>query len=276
MSLLYFNEDPFLKYRPFPASPKNYFEAHWHEIVGAFLFYVGIQYLLSVLLKRYVGKTYTDLNLKTRVNFDIHVTSMVQCVFSVLACVPMFNHPIWKNRLADPHLAVLGYYPFGGFISAISIGYFVWDLYVCLRYFKLFGPGFLFHAVAALYVFSACLYPFCLPWIPAFLLFEASTPFVNMNWFASRLPAGTFSDKFVMINGLLLMITFFVVRLVWGIYAVVVVAGDMWQVRQYIAWFLPVSILSLNAILDGLNAFWFYKMVAIAKRKFKGKAVKKE
>lgn len=276
MALPIFNEDPFLQYRPFPASPKNYFEAHWHEVAASFLFYLIIQHLLPILLKRYVGKIYTDLNHKTKINFDIHVTAMVQCVLSVLALVPMWNHPMWKNRLTDPHLAVLGYYPYAGFVAAISVGYFVWDLYVCLRYFRLFGAGFLFHAVAALYVFSSCFVPFCLPWIPAFLLFEASSPFVNMNWFASRLPAGTFSDRFVMINGLLLLITFFSVRLVWGFYAVALVAGDMWQVRQHVAMFLPLSILSFNVALDGINAFWFYKMVGIAKRKILGKASKKE
>lgn len=106
-----------------------------------------------------------------------------------------------------------------------------------------------------------------MPWVPAFLSFEGSTPFVNMNWFASKLPAGTFSDKFVMINGLLLMVVFFVVRILWGFYAVSQVAYSLWHSRDLVHPFFPIVVLSINLMLNALNVFWFYKMVKIAKKK---------
>lgn len=122
----------------------------------------------------------------------------------------------------------------------------MWDLFVCIRYFKLFGFSFLFHGAAALYVFVCSLRPYCLPWAPAFLLFELSTPFVNVNWFATRLPAGTISDTVVMINGLLLLATFFFVRIIWGFYAAGLVAYDMYRVFDKAPIFLPLSILALK------------------------------
>ncbi|KAK6457785.1 TLC domain-containing protein [Scheffersomyces xylosifermentans] len=266
-----FYEDPFLQYRPFPENPTNYFTAHWHEIIGAFVFYYGTQIISAPLSAHYFGKPYTSLPPKIKVNFDIHVVSMIQCVISIAILIPMWNHPNWANRLEDPITSITGASDYGSLVSAVTAGYFIWDLLVCFQHFSVFGVGFLFHAFAALYVFCCCLIPFCQPWIPAFLLFELSTPFVNFNWFASRLPAGTFSDRSIVINGLCLLFTFFSVRIVWGLYAVKLVATDMFAAWDETPIVLPITVLSLNVFLNLLNIYWFYKMVAIAKKKIFGK-----
>lgn len=266
-----YTEDPLAWARPFPKDPQSYYAAHWHEIVLSIVVYFGIQALSPAFCSRFFGSTYTNLNHKTKLNFDIHVVSMVQCIISIAIIIPSWNHPFVQNRSEDPFMSVFGYTPYNGFVSGITLGYFVWDLFVCLRHIKLFGPGFLLHAFAALFVFGCTLKPFCMPWIPSFLLFELSTPFVNINWFASRLPAGTISDKVVAVNGILLLVTFFLVRILWGFYAVIVLSFDIWKVKQYIHPFFPIAVLSLNLALDFLNLYWFSKMVAIAKKKITGK-----
>jgi len=268
-SLPVFENDIFLKYRPFPENPSNLFLLHWHEVFASFLFYITIQYLSAHFSPIVLGDAYNKLSRKTQINFDIHVVSMVQCVLSIGLLLPTWNHPHYQNRLHDPHSSILGYTPYGGFVCAISLGYFLWDLYVCLKFYSLFGVGFLFHGFAAVYVFGTSFYPFCMPWIPAFLLFELSTPFVNINWFANRLPKGTFSDKTVMINGLMLLFTFFSVRIAWGFYAVYLLAIDMFQIWDQLPWYLPVPVLALNVLLDTLNVYWFSKMVAIARKTLK-------
>jgi TLC domain len=53
----------------------------------------------------------------------------------------------WQER-------VYGYTGGTALIQAFATGYFVWDLYICIRYFKLFGPGMLAHAISALNVYS--------------------------------------------------------------------------------------------------------------------------
>lgn len=263
-------EDPLAWARPFALEPLSYYAAHWHEIVIATLAYFGIQAISPVFSAALFGKTYTGLNAKTKLNFDIHVVSMVQCVVSILVIVPCWGHLHFQNRVEDPYLSVLGYTPYHGFISAITTGYFIWDFVVCLVNMKLFGFGFFLHAVAALVVFGCSLKPFCLPWIPAFLLFELSTPFVNINWFSTHLPVGTISDRVVAINGICLLVTFFLVRILWGFYAVALLAYDMYRTRANLSWVLPVTVLALNVSLDVLNVFWFSKMLAIAKKKLSG------
>lgn len=272
MLQLYLSEDPFAWARPFPQEPSNHFLAHWHEIVASAAFYFAIQAASPVVSKRWFGRSYTNLDVKTRLNFDVHVVSMVQCIISIFILLPLWNHPHFQNRLQDPYSSVFGYNGYSGFVSAVSIGYFLWDLYVCLRHFKLFGFGFLLHAFAALYVFVCSLRPYCLPWVPAFLIFELSTPFVNINWFGSRLPKGTISDRVILINGLLLLVTFFLVRIVWGLYAVALLAQDLAQVWHYDRLIFAVVTFVLNGSLDILNILWFSKMLAIAKKKLRGNA----
>lgn len=259
--------DPLAWLHPFPGTAMTPFQAHWHEIVISTVFYFFIQAIAPAVCTKLVGKAYTGLDNKTKVNFDIHAVSMVQCVISVLLLLCGLSNAPYSNRWTDPESSIFGYTPYLGFVAAMTIGYFIWDLFVCAWYFKLFGVSFLFHGFAALYVFACSLRPYCLPWAPAFLLFELSTPFVNINWFATRLPAGTISETIVVVNGILLLVTFFSVRIVWGFYAAATVAYDMWRVLDKAPIFLPVSILFLNVSLDSLNVVWFLKMFQIAKKK---------
>ncbi|KAI5955812.1 hypothetical protein KGF54_001314 [Candida jiufengensis] len=266
--------DPFEKYRPFPENPKNLFEAHWHEIIGSVIFYFTIQQLSKPISKYFFGKHYINLKPNTKINFDVHITSMVQCFISIGLLIPHFNNPHFQNRLNDPINSLLGSTPFGTLLASLTAGYFIWDLFICLKYYKLFGIGFLLHAIAALYAMGCAFIPYCQPWGAAFLSFELSTPFVNLNWFASHLPVGTFSDKFIIINGLLLMIVFFFVRIIWGIYAVIQMGNDMLYSLDQINLFIPFSILLMNFGLNLLNIYWFYKMVKIAMKKANGNKTK--
>lgn len=262
--------DPFEKYRPFPENPTNLIEAHWHEIAASFAFYFVVQNFTRPVAKAFMKDKYTLLSKGVQADFDVHVTSMVQCVVSIVLLVIHLGNPHFQNRLNDPVGSLLGTTPFGAMTCAVTTGYFIWDLYVCLRYYSIFGPGFLFHAIAAMFAFACGFIPYCQPWAGAFLTFELSTPFVNLNWFASHLPAGTFSEKFIVINGLSLIIVFFFVRIVWGLYAISQMAVDMLSSLDQVNKLVPLVILSTNSLLNVLNVYWFYKMIRIAKKKARG------
>ncbi len=262
--------DIFLQYRPFITEPKNYYEAHYHEILASALFYHVLYLSSPVISKALFGDNYRSLSRKGKKNFDIHIVSMVQCLISIAVIIPLYGN---EYLAEDP---IFHYLPYAGFVSAITIGYFIWDLYICLRYFKMFGVGFLIHAFASLFVFCQTLRPFCLAWVAGFLSFELSTPFVNVNWFVSKLPAGTVPFYIQAINGLLLMITFFIVRIIWGFYAIYKVSGQLYAVRDQLPLWLPLIIVGLNFGLDALNVYWFKKMVAIAAKKFSGSSSQKK
>ncbi|GMG22017.1 unnamed protein product [Ambrosiozyma monospora] len=263
---LYIDSDPFLKYRPFyeQTQSSNIFLNHWHEVAASALFYLALMLVAPTINTFMFGENYTKITKKKlKINFDIHVVAMVQSVTSVILCIPMFFHPMLKEN------PVMGTYDFAAFVAAFTSGYFIWDLfYCCVLYFDLFGFQFLFHAVAALVVFLSTFYPFCAPIIPFFLIFELSTPFVNANWFFSKLPAGAVHDKLFVINGLLLISTFFFSRILWGLYAAVKVFVMCWKVKDEVPKIMIGYIFSLNVGLDILNIFWFSKMIRIAFKKF--------
>lgn len=88
---------------------------------------------------------------------------------------------------------------------------------------------------------------------PIFLFFELSTPFLNLHWFATHLPAGFVPEIVQAINGVLLLSTFFGARILWGFYSVGKLASELWVVLDKLPLWLPAIVLGSNFSLDCLN-----------------------
>lgn len=248
--------------------------AHASEILFAALFYQLI-FLLSGVVASRVLPAYCTLTPKTKVNFDIHVVSHIQAILILALCAPLFADPILAADHFNAHT------PYSGFVSAMAIGYFLWDSLVCIRFFAMFGPGFLIHGLAALFVFGQSMRPMLHYYCPHFLFFELSTPFLNVNWFASHLPEGYISFTLQKINGIFLLSSFFGARIVWGFYQAYCVARDFVLLdpaaRTFPLW-AAAGVFISNISLDLLNVYWFYKMVCLAVRALKsgtGRSTKK-
>lgn len=261
-------DDPFLKLSLFPHSDSLYL-VHAHEIVGSFIFYqIAYLYVAPWINKVIFGQRYLSIrDKKVRINFDIHMVSNIQCAVTFYSIAPTLFLSMSLNVVTyHDHLSSMA--------AALSVGYFLWDVFICIRYFKLYGLEFLGHALSSLYVFISALQPFCQAWVGKFLLFEASTPFVNNNWFISQLSRGATKPVvpvwFNMINGLLLLVVFFTIRIVWGFTGVLILIGQMWKVRDQLPRIQPLILLFLNFALNTLNVFWFMKMIKLAKKMLKG------
>lgn len=244
---------------------------HFHEVILSFALYNTL-FFASGFLSPKLSKSYKTLSPKAQINFDIHVVSTIQSILILILSFPLFG---------DETLAVdriNAYTPYAGFVGAMATGYFLWDSIICIRYVHMFGVGFMVHGVAALFVFIQGFRPYLMWYTPAFLLFEISTPFVNMHWFSTRLPEGTIPEKIQIINGVLLMTTFFSARILWGFYQAYKVLMDLLYLQSPITegtmmppvshpWWVPVAVLGSNVSLDILNVYWFSKMVRIVKRR---------
>ncbi|QLQ78599.1 hypothetical protein HG537_0A08460 [Torulaspora globosa] len=261
-------DDPFLRFSLFPNSD-NLYLLHLHEIIGSFVFYQLVYAYVAPWLNRLVFRDkYSSISdAKTRINFDIHTVSSVQCLVTFYTIAPTLFLPMNLNVVTYRNELVC-------MASSMAIGYFLWDLLICIRYFNLYGFEFLAHAASSLYVFLLSLKPFCQNWVSKFLLFEASTPFVNNNWFIAQLSRG--SSKPVVplwvnaLNGLLLMTTFFCVRILWGFIGVSILIFQMYKVRNALPIIQSAILCVLNLILNTLNLFWFYKMLKLAKKMVNG------
>lgn len=265
---LYIDSDPFLSLRPFPEHPSNLLVEHWHEIAFFAVFYHVVMILAPLVNSRVFGKFYDELAItdkKTKLNYDIRVVGIVQAILAVCFCIPMFLHPMFTEN------PIRGTYPFAGFVGSFTVGYFVWDLiYCCVFNFDLYGFEFLFHAFGALIVFGTTFLPFCQPFLCAFLIYELSTPFVQLHWMFTRSPKGMWSDKLITINGLFLIVAFLFVRIIWGVYATIKSIFLCWPQREYYPiWVLP-TVYVLNLGFQFLNFMWFSKMIKIATRSITG------
>ncbi|RMZ91699.1 hypothetical protein DV736_g1075, partial [Chaetothyriales sp. CBS 134916] len=205
---------------------------HLHEVLFAYLFYQTIEAFVSPWLSALLfPKVYQKLSPRTRINWDVHVVSLLQsCLINAMALRFMF---VDKERAGMKQSAVervYGYTGAGGMIQALACGYFIWDLIVSTRYIKIFGIGIWFHAVSALCVFSFGFRPFVNFYAPVFILYELSTPFLNIHWFCDKL--NLTGGKLQWYNGITLLVTFFCSRLLWGTFQSFSVFNDVWNVMQ--------------------------------------------
>lgn len=265
MGSMYIESDPFLKWSPIGYSGDNLFITHLHEIVFFAVFFHVLYSLAPLVNKRVFGEWFSrDADAATRENFNVRLVGVVQAVISVAVCIPMFFHPQFTSNPID------GSYDFAALVASFTIGYFVWDLfYCCLFHFDLYGYEFLFHAFGALYVFGVTLVPFCQPYLCAFLIYEASTPFVQFHFMMTRAPKGMFPQWAITANGIVLMVVFFLVRIIWGVFATGYSFWLLWPQRGSHNAALIASVYILNVGFQFLNFTWFGKMIAMAQRLLK-------
>ncbi|KAI9893010.1 MAG: hypothetical protein M1814_000894 [Vezdaea aestivalis] len=274
---------------------------HIHEIFAAFVFYYCTNTLLSPRLSSYLfPKIYPSLPDRTRRNWDAHIVSLVQSTFvNVLALWVMWvdqerAEMNWQQRL-------WGYTGASGMVQAFAGGYFLWDLMVCIQHFDIFGWGLLAHAICALSVFCLGYRPFVTFYAPTFILYELSSPFLNFHWFFDKLQMT--GSRAQLINGIILLVTFFFCRLMWGTYQSLRVYQDVWaglhittsqvvpitpppmtpqmEVMAYaydqsVPTWLALAYLGSNTCLNTLNFYWFGKMIETIRKRFRAPKGRKE
>jgi hypothetical protein len=76
----------------------------------------------------------------------------------------------------------------------------------------------------------SCQRPFLNYYGSTFILYELSSPFLNIHWFFDKLHMT--GSKAQWYNGILLLASFFSCRLVWGTYQSVRVYQDVWRALQ--------------------------------------------
>nr|CAG8472994.1 2534_t:CDS:2 [Entrophospora candida] len=232
---------------------------HWHVLLLSTLACSITLAISRILSSFFFPKIYNSLQGVKRVNWDIHFVSMVHCCLVVYLSVPLlFDKELEKDK-------VFGYNIYAGNVYAFSCGYFLWDALISLYYVKDFGIGFVLHGACCFGVYLFAFRPFLNYYGPVFLMFEVSTPFLNIHWFMDKL--GKTGSLIQLINGICLLLSFFFFRIVFGIY----MSYHALQSVLPVASKIPTSICLIygvsNIILNLLNIFWFKKMIdALLKR----------
>ena len=267
---------------------------HIHEIVLAFSLYHFIYtYLSPALSTRAFPSIYPKLSSQTKVNWNVHMVSLVQSIFicTTALWILFLDHDLsnldTKGRLG-------GYSGVAGMTQAFAAGYFAWDAVISAMHMDVFGVGLLAHALAALVIVilgfvrslhflnlsrpprcAADLYckrPFANYYGIAFVLYELSTPFLDFHWLFDK--CHMTGSRIQLYNGIMLVLVFFGCRLAWGSYLSIRIYQDIWLLQnsplskdtKFPLWMVYLYF-GMNTTLTTLNVYWFGQMIqAIMKR----------
>lgn len=190
---------------------------------------------------------------KLRLSWPHHIVSLVHAIIiSVLAITNLARNELVEDR-------VWGFSEGISRMVAVTMGYFLWDLKVTIHYWHLYGRAFLIHAIMALSSFLFSYAPFAQFYAPYFLLFELSTIFVNVHWFMSKLNLN--GSRLQKINDTILIVLFFVVRIVCGVVMTVSLSMDIWRewgdVSASVLAVYGTCLMATNT----LNIYWFAKLL---------------
>ncbi|KAI9326719.1 TLC domain-containing protein [Obelidium mucronatum] len=229
---------------------------HWKVVLGS-----AISWHLLFLLGRWASeryiKQYKTWDRMRKMDWGIRFSSFLNAIivcslsYPILIDPKMYNNKLW------------GYTQYAGDVNAIILGYFIWDIYVSLQ---MGDPGFIVHGLSAFLVYFLCFKPFIMYYGAVFIMYELSTPFLNIHWMCDKL--GRTGSMVQLVNGIILLIVFFVARIVVGLYFSVELYVAMYNEFEKIPLHLVIAYSSLNLVLNALNIFWFYKMVDSVRRRF--------
>ncbi|KAL8799856.1 MAG: hypothetical protein Q9223_006134 [Gallowayella weberi] len=244
---------------------------HVHEILPAFCIYEFINRIVSPYVSSHLApKTYPQLSRKSKINWNVHFVSMVQsCFINALAlwviCADKERMGMnWKER-------VWGYTGAGGMVQGFAAGYFAWDLLTSVQDIDVHGWGALAHAASALTVSMMGFRPFVNYYGLNLILYELSTPFLNIHWCLDKI--GMTGSKLQLVNGVALLTTFGSSRLVWGTYQNYRMYQDIWRAIQYpeelpVPSWLAIAYLASTTALSVLNFYWFGRMIQTVTKRF--------
>ncbi|KAI9599104.1 TLC domain-containing protein [Syncephalis fuscata] len=227
---------------------------HWHILAASFIGWHFVAYASTKISPLLAPKTYPQLSRIRRINWDIHVVSMVHCVSVLYMAFQIYGLPTLQ---ADK---LFGYDTYAGNVYAYTCGYFLWDGLTSLRYVRHFGVSFMLHGIVC---FSR---PFLNYFGAIFLMFELSTPFLNIHWFMDK--TGMTGTIWQAINGAILLAAFFVARIVFGIFSSFEFFSEIYNARGQVQPHFVTIYSVANVCMNLLNLYWFRAMVTTVLRRF--------
>jgi len=173
---------------------------------------------------------------------------------------------LWTERVHHHTPAVSG-------LICFACGYFLWDTLECILHYDENGLAFLLHGITCFLCYSIGMIPLVQFYGLVFLMFEMSTPFLNIHW---GMQALNVENKFFLYtNGVLLILTFFVVRIVFGMYWSFTFYKDAYHLLQgpqgsdLIVMGAMAYLGVANVLLNVLNLVWFRKIISFIWKKKK-------
>ncbi|ORX55343.1 hypothetical protein BCR36DRAFT_410281 [Piromyces finnis] len=233
---------------------------YYKNILTWFLIFSVLYLSLNTFFKNvWKNKYYLKLSNYKRKDWNSRVVAFIHAIIVSPFCIFLickFGFPWDKNEndYSDKEINI-----FYSTIS-ISIGYFMWDIIYSVGDYKKGGIGFVIHGFGAflIYIFtfkSNVLGHYAI----MYLIYEFSTIFLHTYWVFDKIDlTGSIGQ---LISSLLLLVTFFTVRIAIGSIFIFKLLHDIIFDREVCSVYLSLYFV-LNIIpMQTLNYIWFYKMI---------------
>ncbi|KAF7311497.1 TLC domain-containing protein [Mycena kentingensis (nom. inval.)] len=234
-------------------------QPHFPVFLASFATFTIIQLVLVPLFANLLfPQQWRAMNARARNNWAIHICSQVHA----LVILPLAWRCIGLPELdAD---RAFGWHERSGTVQAVASGYFLWDTFDAIVNFD--NIGFVLHGLACFAIYLLSFRPFLAYYAARFLLWETSTLFLNVHWALDKMnrTGGTLQ----LINGVCLVSSFVVARLIFGGYSSIQFFQTLWNGWDVIP---PVAIAITgvgNIVLQSLNWFWLTKMISSLRKRF--------
>jgi len=215
------------------------------------------------------------LSKRDKRDFEVAVASSVHATVACAVSLTVILRPDATIGIGDV-AKLYGYSPRSQFAFGVSSGFFLWDLFTVVTDPEHFDLGFLVHAVVCLTVYVLGQYPVFHYYGPAFLLFELSTPLLNLR--KALLALGQKGSPLFVRTERAFGVVFLVARILFGFpisYSflrdvVLLLNSDRAHNRRALQYYFVADVL-----MCGLNAYWLSMMVRKRRRHGQDKGGKK-
>ncbi|KAJ1892869.1 hypothetical protein LPJ66_006090 [Kickxella alabastrina] len=236
---------------------------YWPALIGLSVLFQLLRLSSNALSSLVFGTKFDSLSARQKYDWGIRLVSQVHAILVVVLAIPIF----FKEELIED--TIYGFNEYAGWVYTIICGYFLWDICISISDIKKQGLGFVVHALASFGVYIFSFRPSLQYYGASFIMFEASTIFLNMNWWMDKL--GLTGSRIQMYNAITLLFLYFVVRILFGTY----MSYHMFEDLKAKGTQTPVALYYFYRIANGsiiaLSYYWFYLLIAAAKKRFPSK-----
>jgi hypothetical protein len=232
-------------------------------VVASCIFFESISKIAHVYIPVSLKANHAKLDNKSVRDLEISFSSTIHAIFACVMGLWIVLAPDAAIGFSggDPKL-LLGYSPRSNFTFAVSAGFFLWDLLVIITDPTQFDIPFLIHAIVCFLSYLFGLFPFLHFYGAAFLLFEISTPALNLR--KAMLALGLKNHEQFKSIEKAFFVMFVTARLGFGLPMsyyiwkdlIVFFSHDDAHNRAIIAFYLFANFASCS-----LNIYWFILMV---------------
>jgi hypothetical protein len=229
--------------------------------IFSFFAFFSIVYLsLDTIFKKiWKNKHYLKLSNYGRADWNSRIVAFTHAIIISPFCVSLvckYGFP-WNKTENDYNEQEIDLYYKA---ISISLGYFLWDIFYSISDYKKGGIGFIIHGICAFIIYIFTFKNHVLGhYSMIYLNYEISTIFLNIYWTLDKLELS--GSALQMVVAVLLMITFFSVRVAFGTITLSRLLYDIIFQRRVCSVYLCLYFFINILVMQALNFYWFYIMI---------------